>query len=414
MKNSKLIVALSLALIAPHSSAYEYSVLFDKDMSPYAGSSINQSLFNVYKELDDYYLPSSEDKLGFLWGTARFGKFILEDLFASYLTVYQHEVFGHGYRAREFDFKHVSYKVNIASGYTAYSLFDFNKLHTNQKAALSSGGMEANTILSQQIRSNWFLDQKLDHRDAIFYLKNQMTALNYVYSTAGKKWDTFDGNDVRSYINHVNTWYGATGGPLNLGKLRGQVLWNLLDLPLYNSYYALWQYVVCGDQNVDLFMFDVKGYKYLPSGNLLFAPWGTEFQIQNNIITPKNQFITANVRYGSNSFINSFGIDLAIKPILSYKNFEFGNRLFLWRQPHMIISPSAQGANNRFGIADYVSIDYKWTKNISVISEIGYKTAGFILGDPLANSYIVRLGLKYNFVPPVKPQPKLIENCPAA
>jgi hypothetical protein len=398
MKKNLFVAALVLPLIATTAFSSEYSILVDKDWSPYAGVAINRSLFNAYKDLDDRYLPSTENRKNLLWSAVRLSKVGIDIAFGSFLMVNQHEIFGHGYRGREFKINGLSYKVNFFSGSTYFNLNSFRGAHINRMSAFVAGGLEANSILADNISQDWFANQQIDHRDAASYMMNRIAKINYVYITRESDLGASNGNDVNYYITSVNSWYKGSVAPLTLGKMRSRMLWELLDLPLYYSLYSMGNYVYNGKPNVSMFMFDINGYKYLPTPRLLWAPWGTEWQVQNNILTPDKRYIQANIRYGKNSFINSYGIDLVIKPIWAYDQFEFGNKLNLWRQPQILVSDRASSALKKFGAAAYLTIDYKCNKNISVFSELGYKTSGFSQGDPLENSYVGRLGVKYNLV----------------
>lgn len=390
MNYKKLIATFLIIFFAPFVSAEEYNILVDKHFSPYAGAYLMQDGYTAFKTLDDIYIPSSEGKRSLLWSLGRTGKLYLEMMLSSFMMVAQHEVFGHGYRAREFDFSHIGYEVNIASGATSFLFSDYLRLNLLQQSALNSAGMEATTILSQQIRHPWFMERCIDNRDALFYVISAIDQPNYIFST--NEGDTTAGNDVNAYVLTINNWFGSNA--ITKKRLKQREVWDLLDPTLYFAFYTMGRYIATGVPTTCMPMFNVCGYDYLPTPRLLLAPWGPEFQIQNHLVSPNNRYIRLNLRYGNTAFIHSYGIDLMVRPIWEYYNFEFGTKLYLWRQPKMT-SRSAQQAKNQVGAAAFVSADYKFNRCWYALSELGYKTSGYIPGDPLGNSWVWRLGIRF-------------------
>ncbi len=388
MKRFIFLLLLSCATCA--SLAQQYDFIIDRYASPYIGTKLNTSIYNAYKELDDIYLASSEGKQTFWWGLARLGKIIFMDgILSSYAMIAQHEFFGHGYRGREFGISGIGYKIAVTHGVTYFPIAQYNRLTYIQQAAISTGGMEATTILSQNVRQQWFLEQRIDRRDAELFVVSAMDQPNYIFGA--KRDRTSVGNDVHAYIQEVNSWHGNTA--LSLHRLRKMAWWDMLDFTIYNAYYSICKYIIEGAFTSQLFMFEIQDYKYLPTTRTLLAPWGPEFQLQNHIVTPKHALWQVNLRYGRNSFINSFGIDVHMQPVYTYENFTFGNKFYLWRQPSLKYG-SAAATKNIFGAADFVSVEYPVNKTFMWLGELGYKTAGFIQGDPLASSIVIRLGFR--------------------
>lgn len=393
LKIKILLCSLILMLFTANISAQTNTLIVDQYWSPYSGAAANTFVFNSYKYLDDRFLPSSEYNTSFLWGTGRFGKLFLESLLADFLMVTQHEFFGHGYRAREFGFSYVGYKIRINYGYTSFYIIDYDNLPYPKQAAFNVGGMEATTIMSQQIRNNLFLSGKIDRRDAALYFVTAYDQINYIFGSSDQK--TTVGNDVNGYVNTVNNWYGRP--VLSVKKLRNKDIWDLLDPTLYMALYSEVCYVIDGDFNQPMYMFEINKYKYLPTPRLLLAPWGPEFQLQNNIVTPIQQLLQVNLRYGKNEFITSYGVDFIMRPIYQYKNFSFGNKLYLWRQPKFLKQNYANGVANGVGIGEFVNVEYSIKKNYLAFAELGYKTAGYIQGYPLGNSIVWRVGAGIKF-----------------
>lgn len=391
------IIAIATCLLASSiSTAQDYQILFDQYESPYAGSTYFISGYNFYKYFDDQYIPSSQGQTDFFFASARIGKLSFEYILSSYFTVFQHEVFGHGYRAREFDFSKISYTIKIDSGSTYFTLNEYNQLNTYQQNAFIAGGLEANSVLAQKIRAPWFTNKIIDNRDALFYLLNQLEQVRYIYLTPRQDLSGQDGNDINAYINGINKYYNNRSqiGVLSINKLRTAILWDLLDPTLYYSIAELATYIYNGQPNINMFMLDVNQYKYLPIAHTILAPYGLEFQVQNILKTPSNKFMQLNLRYGSNSFINTFGIDFNILSIWEYKNIIVGNNFSVWRQPKMVYA-NALVARSSIGFADFISLQYKISKQLSLLTDLGYKTTGYLPGYMLSNAIILRLGCKW-------------------
>lgn len=390
----KIVRAALLSILYLHTSlvtAQPYQVIVDRDLSPYSGASMMISTYNFCKYLDDAYIPNNNNKYDSLRWVTRVvtlgGAYVIN----GYLMVTQHEIFGHGYRAREFDFSYIGYQIGYYTGATYFYTDDYDNLNIYKQNALNAAGIEANTILSQQIRMPWFKNQNIDYRDGLSYAINQLEQLRYTYITSAS--DVNDGNDINSYINGINRYY-SNASVLSNAKMRSIVLCNLLDPALLYSLYGLGAYLFNNTKTVPLYMLDVTGYKYLPTVRAILAPWGLEFQLQNFIVTPQQKLIQAHIRAGSNSNITSTGLDISINPIWKYKNLLIGNQLSVWRQPNGGAA-NATVAHTQYGIAEFVNIEYKLHTKVSLIADIGYKTSGFMQGYWLNSGAIIRLGLAW-------------------
>lgn len=385
----KLGIILTLWLTVTNVVSQEYSLVVDRYFSPYSGASITRSTYNFYKAIDDKYLPNGEGYNDFSWSFARLGKLSIDFVLGSFLSITQHEVFGHGYRAREFGFSHIGYDLYVTHGATYFLLEDYDNLNIYQQNAINAAGMEANKVLAKKVQRPWFKTRTFDYRDGLLYIFNKLDQVDYVMFTRSAT--ASDGNDVNNYINGVNNYYGHT--VLTNGKLRTAELWDLLDPSLYYSLYALSNFLVNGTPTMSFPMLKINDYHYLPTGNTILTPWGVEFQLQNFIVSPQNELYQLNVRYGSNSNITSYGIDFN-QPIWKYDRWILNNQISMWVQPSMNYANALQ-TKRQFGFAEFVSFEYRAGENVSFIGDIGYKTAGYMPGFLLNNNYIFRIGIKW-------------------
>ncbi len=389
MIKTSVALLVTLSLYCSMSAAQQYQIIIDQDLSPYSGASLMISTYNFYKYLDDRYIPAQNphDSLRWVIRTANVG---VAYALNGYLMVTQHEIFGHGYRTREFGFHDVSYAIGYYNGATYFYLREYNDLNIYKQNALNAAGIEANTILSQRIRAPWFNTKKIDYRDGISYIINQIEQLQYAYVTTES---SSSGNDINNYIRGVNSYYNNTT-TLSNSKLKSITLLNLLDPALLYSLYGIGAYLFNGTNTTPLYMLDINGYKYLPTVSTILAPWGPEFQLQNFVQNPNQQLIQAHLRGSSNSNITSMGLDVIVSPIWKYKKLLIGNQMSVWRQPN-IGAANAASAHLQYGIAEFVNLEYKVTKNVSLLTDLGYKTSGFMPGYLLASGAIISLGIQW-------------------
>lgn len=391
MKRVSALLLYSLCLYASLGTTQQYQIIVDRDLSPYSGASAMISTYNFCKYLDNTYTPVQNNEYDKLRWVTRVATLGVAYVLNGYLMVTQHEIFGHGYRAREFGFSGVEYKIGYYSGATYFYTSDYNKLNTYQQNTLNAAGIEANSILAQQIRSPWFKNKQIDYRDGLSYAINQIEQLRYVYVTSAN--DLNNGNDINNYINGVNRYYSNTT-TLSNAKMKSLILIDLLDPALFYSLYGLGKYLFYGTNTIPFYMLNVDGYKYLPTIRTILTPWGLEFQLQNFIVTPQQQVIQAHFRAGNNSNITSFGLDVIINPIWKHQNLLVGNQFSIWRQPNGG-AINAATAHLHYGIAEFVNLEYKLNPRVSLLADLGYKTSGFMQGYLLNSGAVIRVGVQW-------------------
>ena len=365
-------------------------LLVDRYFSPYTGAEANILLMRGYELLDDAWLPSTEGDNSFGLICARFGKYLLEGILTNTQIVAQHEVFGHGFRAREFHIP-VSYRITPWGGYTAFSLAQYNKLTLNQKAALSSAGMEADGILANQLASRWLNTQNIDSREAHLYLGAALDQTLYVLGTRMEKDSNPEhtSHDAVQYVNDVNLWFRNQA--LTTSKLRKKILIDFLNPFLYYSLFSVGDYIICGSQQWEFPMIRIGQYRYLPAFRMALAPYGPEYQFINFINTPDYpiQFIA---RYGNTGGKQSSGLTLKVGQLYASELLYLDGRIDLWQQPQLN-KPRASLAKNKIGAAAFLTGRYKLSPLLEVMGQVGYKTSGYIPGEVLNASPIIRFGL---------------------
>jgi len=389
-----------------------YPLLVDLNFSPYASSPdfifLQYSFTNLEENIVNPNIKPDRE-----WMT-KFGRFA-DLLFIWYpineaIMVTQHEVFGHGYRIRDIgssDAKVNSYKIGMpfpygtGGGSTNFSISE--NLSTRQKIAIDIGGVESTAILACRLKLHWLQNQQLPAKAATLYLSSQHDLTGYIFGTTNE-----DGDDIHNYINNLNISY--PDDPITLSNLRDSVMVNFLDPVTYYAAFGLIRYIFTGLDG-DIPMWNMRGVKYLPSFRLGLTPNGPEFFFENFFVV-NEQPIYAYAKYGSHASNDYWGLGYEQQEVYRWQCLTFGGRIDLWGQPKAV-SPFGfvQNEDNaRMGINNQFTYSYLLGAAVSVIAkqeligsplalyeQIGYKTKGFLPGESLDNSLILRLGFTVRF-----------------
>ncbi|MBD3413089.1 MAG: hypothetical protein GF421_01490 [Candidatus Aminicenantes bacterium] len=144
-------------------------------------------------------------------------------------------------------------------------------------------------------------------------------------------------------------------------------------------------------------MIRIRGLKYLPSLRIGLTPYGTEF-IQENYIKKGKRLHILSLRIGESTFHQFWGMGWECLNLLDRKNFCLDSRINFWNQPELILG-NGEGfvRHHGWGGSAVLTGHLKNIKSlgIGVLLELGYKTAGFLEGEPLQKGIVFRMGLTY-------------------
>lgn len=361
----------------------------DRYFSPTTGSELMITLLRGYQWLDDKF-PSTLGDTSSSARLGRAGKFVIEDLLFLVGTITQHEIFGHGFRAREFHMP-VHYHIGLTNGSTNFKASDYLKLSLHERTALSSGGMEATSRLARQFEYRWLESNWMDPREAHFYLLNTLDQTFYVLDTRkSDKSGTLDGHDVQHYVQEINAWHGKKA--LSVSSLRHKVLIDFLNPYFFYSLYSIGSYLVDGSGIYEFPMLSLGEYRYLPALRLVLAPFGPEYQMTNYIRGPEHDVI-ATLRFGNTENSRSAAMDMHLSRLFVTDLLTFDGKASLWRQPKLFTT-NVQANKRRFGGALSVLARYRMAERIEMLGELGYKTSGYLPGEILKHTPILRIGFK--------------------
>jgi len=389
--NTNVACALEVENVYENTSQYQYSLLLDNHLSAISGSSIIDSTFKIYQYLDDWLVPSTEGQDAWLDIGIRFIKFsLIESTLASTAMVVQHEIFGHGARAREFHLPITEYRVRPWSGYTEFRTKDYNNLAVQERISFITGGIEATGILANELKNEWLATKTINSGLANLYLKNKLDQTLYVLNT--RHYDTTTaGNDIFAYVNTINDWYGKQA--LSMSSLRRKILFDFADPYLFYSLYTLYNYIASGEAKWEYPMIKIGNYSYLPAISTHLSPYGLEYQLMNYLKTPQRN-IKVGIRYGQTVGVKSLSLGLEITKIWEADNLQLDARTEIWRQPKLLVSSSIQ-AKNRWGGSLLAIGQYRLHPSFNILGQLGFKTKGYIPGEFLKGSPLVRLGFSW-------------------
>ncbi|MEJ2567403.1 MAG: hypothetical protein P8Z50_00760 [candidate division WOR-3 bacterium] len=321
----------------------------------------------------------------------RLSKYILIDLPVDNFSItFTHEYFGHGARYREQDWENVYYEIKIpfpygTGGGAAIGSSSSSRVYSDHEwLALSSGGLEVQSLMNRELSLRWMARGDIYYREASLYLFSFMVNLVYFQTT---REDTLH-HDVAQYLRLLNdhAGYSDLGNLLmDAEDIKNRNIINLADPFLFYALYTqLKTYIWDGNLPGKLPMISIKGIDYLPSFRMGLAPFGPEYHLEN-YFRLKNKVLLLDLRIGDPTFYKSWGgIGLFAHNVYENKRFSLDVKFDIWKQPGIEIGGEdsitlkgggLSGAFSIRGYYDFTSSQYP----ISAILELGYKSPGILM-----------------------------------
>lgn len=360
------------------SKTYNYEISIDSNrQTAFTGADLSMSLIEGYRMLDDKLTADSDAA----WVKALM--IIPRYMITSYVTTFQHEVFGHGARVREIGqgWKVRSYKLSLdGSGETK---FIYNKSSDPQyNIAVDIGGVQATEVLGNKIKGRLLESQKVDPVYGAAYFVSAGDQLNYTLLTQYKG----AGHDIKNYISGMNSVYG--NGYLTKAKVKSTAALGLLDPFLYYSAYSLGS-----GEEFEYPMLPVGDWKYLPAFRGVFTPYGLERKWLNYFKAPSTP-LQLNFTQGNNKRGTSWAVEFIMDKVFTNENIDIGFNIATWKQPKMFFIDPLKAPKKQGGAGE-VNIKLNLNDTSAIYTAIGYKTAGFRVGYPLRASGLIRMGLAF-------------------
>ncbi len=315
-------------------------------------------------------------------------------------VLYQHEVFGHGSRMREFEYENINYRFNhffpFGFGGSASGSSTFINSAT-QGLMRISGGVEGDLRLSEQLEESILASSKLHYRQSSLFLISRNNLLRYARSN-------LSGNgDISSYVSSINSKYNQSSSSISVKNIFNQALTVLLN-PL--QFYALLNlskdYLFNGDSSYKEVKFiNINQVQFLPSINYNLTPFGGEYII-NNYFKRHKKLLLLRVKIGDNTFANYYGGNLKILNLIYTNQVRANVGIGFWNQPKFLLG-TASGLiekDDGFGYVLKGSVSYfpvRTTNKIGIYGQVGYKTSGYLMGEMLQKGIILRVGMAIDF-----------------
>lgn len=410
---SCLIVIFGITVSSNAFTQSQFPLIYDNDQSHYFGAYNSIFVHKAIYSFQDNYIPDTLRReirlsikcVGFGY---RMAKLFLLDFQEDFLFgLIQHEAFGHAARWREFGSKNNSVTVNLffpfgdGSGSTQFGNVVGN-FTPHKNLALSIGGVEANMVLANTLCYNFLQSDSIHYRQALLYLISQNDQLLYIWSDRIKGQNTNGGGDMLGYVSNLNNLYNPTQNPYTIEKLSIQSIVSVISpIQIYSAFTLFYSYGLMGKKYLSKIpMIRFGNVRYLPYLNYNLSPFGSEY-LFCNAVKYKNKLLIADMGIGENTFNNFYRLRIKLFNLL--KNNKVGMNLHVdaWNQPELELEPNANTkTENQIGGAvkiDFMLHPFQNKNNISLYTQLGYKTKGFIIGEPLAETFILRYGISFHF-----------------
>lgn len=318
-----------------------------------------------------------------------------------FAMVAQHEVFGHGYRAR-------SQRGMAVTGYLIELPFPYGNgggctqfCYRNDRVtcfdllAVSAGGVEASAVLANRVRLGWLRQGKILPHQASLYWKSQLDLPFYILRSSES-----DQGDISRYLHLLAGTYPEND--LGLRRLQMYALTQVLDPFLFYSFYAWGKYVSDGESS-SIPMISWKSWKYLPSARLGLTPFGPEFYVEHFLLKNERP-IYAYMRGSRFGTLSSWGMGIEAPGLFTFASTQWGLRCDLWRQPRIDYSDPAyllfsylpgeqMITGNQLGMGISLIAERAISASKNMFLQWGGKTNGFLPGEGLDGGWVFRFGI---------------------
>ncbi len=330
-------------------------------------------------------------------------KTALLDFQIDYLTyIVQHEIFGHGYRLREYGYKDNRYEVSMFPPYGTGGGVAFfgdrgTRLLSQQEAILiRSGGMEATNMIAQSLQTKWMMRGDIHYRESLLFLLALNDYTRYIHRTYKGRW-VGAGNDVLSYLDYVYDFQLGLNieDRLTLEELAKKSKLNLINtFGLFSIYTYVKTFLWDGNDTFDFPMIKFGNVQWLPSIRFGLNPFGTSVVIEN-FFKKNEDLIIMSTSIGSKNIDRYWGGGIKFYRNLSQK-VQIGIHGNFWRHPEFWIGgPTRQyiEAGIVGSIIGELNLQFANSKHMGLFAQLGYKGHGYIEGEQLARTGILRLGV---------------------
>jgi hypothetical protein len=366
-------------------------LLVDRDMTAAAGSTVTIAVARLLAHVEDRFVPLTlvEDTGKLRRGvnaTYRLAKLgLFDEPQENWFRVANHEVFGHGARLRELFDGHIGYQLPAPPPYGrggGATFFRFDHPPTVEEVlAVTTGGMEANDVAARALAQDALTQGRWHYRDARRYLYAEYDTIRYILGTRGLE---KEGHDVGDFIRVYNDLADDLGEKrLSARTLRRSVLASFANPMIAYSYYSTFvSYVWGGHAMAPVPMIRLGQTRYLPMARFQLTPFGTEFVIDNTFVR-NGRFYDARINSGQTIGARTWGIGLQGTRLASIRRWSIDGEATIWHVPEW---------GEKFAATVHRTLAERGGHALALVVQAGFKTDGYVPGDPLRQGAIVRVG----------------------
>jgi hypothetical protein len=388
--------------------------VFDRYMSPAAGTGDLLAVQQELMSLEDRFLPlkfgDERRRLPLLAGIGyRAGKLILFDIPQDHmLLVLGHEVFGHGARLRELGVGHISYSFEGPVPYThggAATSFSGQVPDTPLTfLTIEMAGIEAQNVMADTIAERGLSRGRLHYREAWLYFENRYLAMTYMFDATVH---APEGHDVADFSRTFADACRAPGcTPISIRTIKQGATLTLGDPMLYYALYGFTSaYIASGQPTSPLPLIPLGSLlghdlRVLPSLGFQLTPYGTERVLKSAFVSRSRDHganvMTLVLRVGNTGASRPWGIDARAANVRVFRKMHIRAALDVWRQPPVLAEQTSAplrtgGAAAATAVLPLRRFMHTGWLHASVTA--GYKSEGFLPGEPLGRGAILRIGM---------------------
>jgi hypothetical protein len=393
-------------------------VIFDRQQSQFCGTSDLMTLHRAIYTVEDKYIHDTiRGEKNVARNAAGFGlrvtKLLLLDAQVDGLiALAQHEIFGHGARYREFGYRHNAYNLNLfppfgdGSGYAQNGSLkkSFTYPTGQERISMTMGGGEAEILMANNLAFQMVLDDSVHYRQSELYLLSQNNLIFYLWTTRfTPKEKIISGNDMVNYMNRVNAQYGSTGGSsYDINLLSNQSLLSILNpLQIYSAVSIVYHYCVrCKKTISGPRMIKLGALRFLPALNYSFTPFGACYHFISYFKHGQRLFI-GDVLFGEGTFLRFYGISLKGFNLVDTNWLTLNFHLDVWNQPVLDLENNSK-SDYRNSVGQALGVDVLLRPSgkksaPALFVHTGYKNKGYLIGESLAETFILRYGIAMHF-----------------
>lgn len=260
---------------------------------------------------------------------------------------------------------------------------------------MKTAGIEVSNVASELLMMQWALRGRMHYREALHFLHNEADGLQYILFADPDR--LVAGHDIVDYLRLLNDRYGHADDPrLTLDDLRRQTLVTLVN-PLTGLalYTLLGSYLIRGEGSGAVPMIHLGGdTRMLPLLRYGLTPFGPEYGLAA-VAGGAGRSLRLYGRVGDGRFERSWGVGARVHGLVRSEAVTVGGSVDVWQQPGFHAGgPKLEWREGGMGWGADASLAwYPAGPRLGAYGRIGYKTAGFVPGEPLDRGPTLRLGI---------------------